>query len=56
MSVEHLVTLKSSTGELLEWKLLAESPAKALLAAFELCPQCEIVRIQKKDEWGSGVN
>lgn len=56
MSFDHLLTLKTSTGETLEWTLRAPSPAKALLAAHELCPECEVVRIQKKDEWGTGVN
>lgn len=45
------VVIVNALGERMEWTLMGKTPAKVLLAAVELCPECEIVSIHKKGEW-----
>lgn len=46
-----IVVVVNALGERMEWELAGTSPAKVLMAAVELCPECEIVSIHKKGEW-----
>lgn len=47
----HIVKLRSASGDLLEWEMYADSLSKAVMAAAELCPECEIVSVNRKGEW-----
>ena len=46
-----VVVLRTNNDQVREWETLALSPAKALMAAQELCPECEVVKIYRKGEW-----
>ena len=49
--ITYIVTIVSASGDRLDWNLMAKTPCQALLAARELCPECEIVKIERKGEW-----
>lgn len=51
MMKHFIVTVVAGTGTRHNWDLIAKSPAQALLNARELCPECEIVKIERKGEW-----
>lgn len=48
----YTVIYSDSNGCRKEWRLLANSPAKAMLTARELLPEsCEITRVFHDPEW-----
>jgi len=49
---QYVIELRSANGDLLpSMSLIAKSAMAATLAAQELCPECELVRVRKCDEW-----
>lgn len=46
-----IVVLETPTGEQLKWKTMAASGCKALLAATELMPDHEVLKIFREGEW-----
>ena len=44
-SQDYIVVLKTADGELIEWQCRAKSPCKAFLAANELMPDHEIIKV-----------
>lgn len=53
VATQHKFTIKlrSASGDLLDWKMYGETPAQVLLNARELCPECEVVKIEREGEW-----
>jgi|TARA_B100000035_G_scaffold187229_1_gene159740 hypothetical protein len=48
----YSVILERADGSTYEWQTLAASAAKATMAAAELCPECNIIRVSLKGDWG----
>lgn len=46
-----IVVLKTGDGQTKEWDLIAESMSKAVMAAAELCPNCEVIKVRRRGEW-----
>lgn len=46
-----IVVLRTSTGEQVKWKTLALSGCKALMAARELMPDHEILKVLREGDW-----
>lgn len=44
-SQDYIVVLKATNGELIEWQCRAKSPCKAFMAATELMPDHEIIKV-----------
>ena len=52
MSVESFVlVLETPNGEQVQWKTIAETGCKALLAATELLPDHEILKVLRECDW-----
>ena len=47
----YILKVQTCNGDYLEWTLIAESPAKAVMTARELCPECEIASVRLQDQW-----
>ena len=48
----YTVVLTDSTGVKSEFITVAETPCKAFLAARELYPELEILKVEREGEWG----
>ncbi len=46
-----IVVLERSDGTQYKWLTEAKSPAKATMAAVELCPDCNILKVMQDDDW-----
>lgn len=46
-----VVLLKADDGKTKEWDVLAESMSKAVMTAAELCPECEVIKVNRRGEW-----
>lgn len=46
-SQDFIVVLKTTSGELIEWQCRAKSPCKAFMAATELMPEHEIIKVKE---------
>tara|TARA_B100001094_G_C18090931_1_gene750379 strand:- start:331 stop:555 length:225 start_codon:yes stop_codon:yes gene_type:complete len=46
-SQDYIVVLKTTDGELIEWQCRAKSPCKAFMAAIELMPDHEIIKVSE---------
>ena len=47
----YVIKVQTMNGGFLNWTLGATSPAKAVMAAQDLCPQCEIVSVHLEGQW-----
>ena len=46
-----VVVVRSCSGDLLEWKMSGREVGQVILNAQELCPECEIVRVNRAGHW-----
>ena len=44
---DYIVVLRTTSGELIEWQCRAKSPCQAFMAATELMPEHEIIKVKE---------